>query len=905
MIKRIGILSILLVAAVLSGSAFGVIVLSDAEWMSGATTQVTSVTNVPGDPGLLFVVDKINSDAVNFIQKDFGNADLSARGTTFEVEIENPSASGYWLQAFAQSKAWNWVAQGDWMDPGESRVFTVTLTDATIVQRLGIQLTGGAGTYTIKIKGGVVDYSPSDPNPKDGGVVGVISTGNRLYWTNHSVADGPAGSDLTTELFIGTDATDLYTNPATTRIPGLTNYGDVTLAVGTKYAWGVKATEPDGVTVYTSPVWQFDAVQRVPSTRYEAEFSTILRGTAAAPLVNSAPEIRNVAAASGGKIVWTNWTGDDRGSFVFDVKAPADGNYNLTIHYAVDGTTARSDPIRINGSGSDVSFAGTSGLYADSVIPVTLTKGINTFRVGTSWGGISYDYFELNFDDMTATNPLPKVDDVVLVGGNTLSWTRHSVFDPKYTSDTTCTVYLGTTEPNALLANYGLSLIQKDIAASSVPVTLEWGQNYYWIVDSTTNVDPNTNVVFPGYVWRFTTVDPKPVITMDATKTVRRTVPVWIKPTVTDLGKPGLTYAWTLTSGPAGVAIADICADPAVLNPQFAFTQVGAHTLTLSVTDGSANVTTANIEVTVIEYYRALRLECEDGTIIPGDTAPELRTDDNASGNRLVWSNWTGSDRGSFVVDVNVPNLAGTYDMVIHYRVDGSGARGDKFQINGIPASPADTMFPGTNAVFDDYVMKNVTLIDGLNQIKMTTSWGGMSYDYIEFPAIKAPLAAYNPNPETWTSVPSTLSELSWTLDPNGPESEINSVVYLGTAAPDFGQPNYGMTKIVGDTGTTASISGLVIDTTYYWLVEYTDSELPGQTFRSATWQFTAINPCVYFPLVGDLDQNCRVELDDLMILTTTWIAPNGYLLEDFADMAAHWLECMDSVTGLPGPCTL
>jgi hypothetical protein len=674
----------------------------------------------------------------------------------------------------------------------------------------------------------------------------------------------------------------------------------VMLAIGTKYAWGVKATEPGGATVYTSPVWQFDAVQRVPSTRYEAEFSTIIPG-------DSASEIRSVAAASGGKIVWSNWGGVNRGSFVFDVKAPAAGAYNLTIHYAADGTTSRGDKIQINGlAGGDTMFPGTSGLYADYVIPVALQQGVNTLGIVTSWGGISYDYFELNFDDMTATNPSPKVGEVILVGGNTLSWTRHSVFDPKYTSDTKCTIYLGTTEPNAVLANYGLSLLQKDISASSIPVTLEWGKNYYWVVDSTTNVDPNTNVAFPGYFWRFTTVDPKPVITLDATKTVRRTVPVWFKPTVTDLGKPGLTYAWTLTSGPAGVAIADICADPAALNPQFAFTKVGAHTLTLSVTDGSANVTTAKIDVTVNEYFRALRVECEDGTVIPGDTATEIRIDDNASGNRLAWSNWTGTDRGSFVVDVNVPNLAGTYDMVIHYRVDGTGARGDKIQINGSPAAPADTMFPGTNGIFDDYVMKNVTLVNGVNQIKFTTSWGGMSYDYIEFPAIKAPPAAYDPTPETWTTAPASLTKLSWRVDPNGVNSIIKSTVYLGTAKPDFTKPNYGMTKIAGDTGTTASISGLVKDTTYYWLVEYTDNELPGNPFRSATWQFATVSPCVFFPLVGDLNQDCAVNLDDLMILTGAWMAPtNGYLLDQFADMAAHWLLCTDPVTGLPGPCGL
>jgi hypothetical protein len=896
MMKRIGILSILLAAAALSGSAFGAIVLSDAEWMSGTIDAQVTLTNIPGDPGLLLSVNKTGSGGIDAIRRDFGGADLSARGTAFEVELENPGTLGYNIQAFAQSGGWAWKAQWLWLGAGQTITYSVTLTNPAIVDRVGFQFFADAGQYSVKIKGGIVDFSPSDPNPKDGGTVGVISTGNRLYWTNHTVGDGVAGSNGISELFISTDANDLFTNPKTTKINGLTNYGDVMLGIGKKYGWGVKTTDPDGGAVYTSPVWKFEAVQRVPSTRYEAEFATIVSGDAS-------PEIRNVAAASGGKVVWTNWTGTNRGSFAWDVMAPADGNYNLTVHYAIDGTGSRSDPIRINGIGGDVSFPGTSGLYADTTIPVTLKKGLNTFSVGTSWGGISYDYFELNFDDLTATNPSPKVDDVVLVGGNKLSWSRHSVFDPKYTSDTKCTVYLGTTAPDPLLPHYGYSAIATDIFASTIPVTLDWGNNYYWVVDSTTNVDPNTNVHFPGYVWKFTTVDPKPVITLDATKTVRRTVPVVFKPTVTDLGKPGLTYAWTLTSGPAGVVIGDICADTTALNPQFAFTKVGAHTLMLSVTDGSANVSTASINVDVIEYYRALRLECEDGTIIPGDTAPEIRLDANASANRLIWSNWTGTDRGSFVVDVNLPNLAGTYDMVFHYRVDGTGARADNWSING---TQQYTTFPGTNAVFDDYVWKNVTLVNGKNEFKMTTSWGGMSYDYIEFPTIKAPLAAYDPKPGTWTTAPASLQKLSWRVDPNGVNSIITSTVYLGTAKPDFTKPNYGMTKIAGDTGTTASVSGLVKDTTYFWLVEYTDNELPGNPFRSATWQFTTVSPCVYFPLIGDLNQDCTVNVDDLMILTGAWMAPtNGYLLEQFADMAAHWLLCTDPVTGLPGPCGL
>lgn len=884
--------------AMLSGSAFGALVLTDAQWMSGTVHAEASVTDIPGDPGLLIQVNKTASGGIDAIRRDFGGADLSASGTTFEIELENPGTVGYNIQAFAQSGGWTWAAEWAWLGAGATRTYVVTMTNPASVNRVGIQLHADAGQYTIKIKGGIVDFSPSDPNPKDGGTAGVILGGNRLTWINHSIADPVAGSDVVSELFISSDANDVFNDPTATKISGLTNFAVVELIAGEHYRWGVRSTEPDEVTVYQSPIWSFDAITRIPSTKYEAEYSTIIPG-------DTAPERRNVAAASGGKIIWSNWSGTDRGSFVWDVMAPAAGTYNLTIHYAIDGTSSRGEKVQVNGvPGGDTTFPGTSGAFADLVVPVTLVQGLNTLGIVTSWGGISYDYFELNMDDLTATLPSPANNEVVLVGDNKLAWRKHSLFDPQNASDTTCTVYMGTTEPNGLLPHYGYTAIATDIAANTIPVTLDWGQNYYWVVDSTAVVDSNS-VVFPGYLWRFTTVDPAPVITLATSKTVRRTVPFWLKPTVTDLGKPGLAYAWSLTSGPEGVAIDDVCEDPSALNPKFTCNTVGAHTLTLTVTDGSDNAPSANIEINVIEYYRALRAEAEDGTIIPGDTEPQIRVDDNASGNRLVWTNWSGTDRGSLVIDVNSP-VAGTFDMIIRYRVDGTGTRGDKIQINGSPAAPADTMFPGTNAIFDDYVYKNVMLNQGDNQIKITTSWGGMSYDYIEFPAIKAPLAAYDPAPETWSTVPSTLQDLGWRIDPNSANSAIDATVFLGTTPPDFEAPDYGMDRNTADTATSFFVGDAEFaqDTTYYWLVEYTDSELPDQTFRSATWRFTTVNPCVYYPLVGDLDQDCDVDIDDLQILAASWMAAeNGYLLENFADLAAHWLLCMDPVTGIPGSC--
>ncbi|MBN1844173.1 MAG: hypothetical protein JW810_00705 [Sedimentisphaerales bacterium] len=899
-----------MVVSVLSLSgADGQVILNDAQWQAASQAdQVTLITDIPGDPGLQVDLTVTGGGTIDMLRYDYPwpYADLSEYGTTFVVELENPGDVGYNLNPFSMSGSWVWTDNWQWIGPGQTIVYTVTFNDPTLVEAVGIQFnTGTAGDYTVKIVGGVVDFAPSDPVPADGDDLGVLVGGNRLRWTNHSVAYPLTGDDIVCDVYLGTDPNDLITDPDTTVFTEVGNFVVAELTEGVTYYWQVYAFEPGaygGEPSYISERWSFNAVEREPRTRYQAEDATIEPGA------DTAPELRNDADADGGQIVWTNWNGDSRGSFAWNVKTQQAGLYTLTVRYKISGTDDRGDKVEINGEylngGNDFMYPGSNGVFMDYLIEnVSLVEGVNTIRIGTSWGGISYDYFELNLDDLTATKPQPTVGEVVLVDDNTLSWKKHSLFDPENASDVLCNVYLGTREPNESLEDYGITLIASETPDSETPVSLEWGQNYYWVVDSIVPVD-GVDTLFPGYAWNFTTLDPAAEITLDASRTVKRTVSTWMGATVTDLGVPGLSYEWSLVDGPNNVVIEDICADTTALDPEFVFDVLGLHTLKLTVTDGADNISEATIDVTVIEFFRALRIEAEEGTILAGDTAPEIRRDELASEHRLMWTTWSGTNRGSFVLNFDSPE-AGTFDMIIHYKVGGTGARGDKIKINGLPASPGDTMFPGTSGVFDDFAYGAVTLNQGHNSIEVLCAWGGISYDYIEFPFLEAPRAPYDPDPSNWENVPTTgATELSWSFDPNSPETTVTSVVYFGDAEPDEGQTDFGMTKIEAGTATTVAVPETLQDNaTYYWFVIATESDAPNDPFQGRLWHFITIPPCEWFAWGGDLDFDCDVDNQDLYLLISGWLTEGGATLADYAEFAAHWLTCIDPVTGEPAAC--
>lgn len=80
-----------------------------------------------------------------------------------------------------------------------------------------------------------------------------------------------------------------------------------------------------------------------------------------------------------------------------------------------------------------------------------------------------------------------------------LSWSNP---DPNNPADAiTADVYFGTTEPNVLYPNYGLTLAYEGITETTVaiPVTPQPSTTYYWVVDCH---DPNEGLL-PGPFWSF------------------------------------------------------------------------------------------------------------------------------------------------------------------------------------------------------------------------------------------------------------------------------------------------------------------------------------------------------------------------------------------------------------------
>lgn len=99
----------------------------------------------------------------------------------------------------------------------------------------------------------------------------------------------------------------------------------------------------------------------------------------------------------------------------------------------------------------------------------------------------------------TAYLPVPADEAMVPAYWTELSWRNPEPNNPE--QSITCDVYLGTTEPNAILENYGLEKIYEGISTTSVtiPYALAAPNTYHWVVDCH---DPNTGLL-PGQFWSF------------------------------------------------------------------------------------------------------------------------------------------------------------------------------------------------------------------------------------------------------------------------------------------------------------------------------------------------------------------------------------------------------------------
>ncbi len=111
-------------------------------------------------------------------------------------------------------------------------------------------------------------------------------------------------------------------------------------------------------------------------------------------------------------------------------------------------------------------------------------------------------------DPIWATNPSPVMNEVVTSSLTQLSWTNPEPNDVGGTI--TCDVYWGTTEPNSLLSDYGLTTLVTGTDSNSVslPSAPDPLTRYYWVVD----VLDSTSGLHRGLHWSYNTFNNPPVV---------------------------------------------------------------------------------------------------------------------------------------------------------------------------------------------------------------------------------------------------------------------------------------------------------------------------------------------------------------------------------------------------------
>jgi len=133
-----------------------------------------------------------------------------------------------------------------------------------------------------------------------------------------------------------------------------------------------------------------------------------------------------------------------------------------------------------------------------------------------------------------ASAPVPPVGVKVLTDEyTTLSWTNP---EPNLAEGViTCDVYFSDTEPNILLPNYGMTLLEAGVTGTSVAMpTLDVYNTYYWVVDTyDTSRDPQ---YVQGKAWNFNTNNSAPIVNAGPDQYV------WLTKAVVDTASDADTY---------------------------------------------------------------------------------------------------------------------------------------------------------------------------------------------------------------------------------------------------------------------------------------------------------------------------------------------------------------------------
>lgn len=177
--------------------------------------------------------------------------------------------------------------------------------------------------------------------------------------------------------------------------------------------------------------------------------------------------------------------------------------HTVTIEGRYFGTTNAEYDVTVNG----IKQAGIKTFHNTAKATTYLMNGFNfNDRFGSNPG--------FDVDDVTATLLTYKAKLVSPVYAATgiaqdalLEWAAPKAYVPQYYS-----VYLGTTEPNALLPNYGLTRVVDKQNITFFDPSLGYMTTYYWVVDTYEPNSPNPTL-HQGDFWNFTTIADDPSIT--------------------------------------------------------------------------------------------------------------------------------------------------------------------------------------------------------------------------------------------------------------------------------------------------------------------------------------------------------------------------------------------------------
>ena len=240
---------------------------------------------------------------------------------------------------------------------------------------------------------------------------------------------------------------------------------------------------------------------------------------------------------------------------------------------------------------------------SDGVGSVVIRLVDNNNAPNSSWNETFLNGFILDSLGRRAKAPVPAHESIVSTSLKTLCWTNPEPNEPGTVIKSD--VYFGSTEPNKLLANYGLTRIASQITDTCItlPAPLEQFKIYYWLVNCFDSEPGKPTVELPGDLWSFNANNGVPQVEAGPQQYLwlnnagnPATATVVLDGTVTDDGLPAgrLDIHWTQVSGPATVTL-----DPAnVADITLVLPAVGNYVFQLSGFDGDTT-TTDTVQVNV------------------------------------------------------------------------------------------------------------------------------------------------------------------------------------------------------------------------------------------------------------------------------------------------------------------